>query len=800
MSIVDFVVVPESVSHQKEGRSTAFQRGKWCSVIFTMYDQATKKMPILSPQPQKARQPPLARLRVLATSVGRRRVRPLLQMTEVECGLTCLAMVLAYYGRKVSVSDLRLQFGTGRDGASALNIVKAARHYGLRVRALSLQHSEFRHMTLPAIVHWEFNHFVVVERWTPKWVDIVDPATGRRRLTAQEFDTAFTGIVVTLEPGANFQRRSASSAITLRSYIIETLKRTPGAMLQVLLASIFLQIFGLVLPLLTKVVVDQILPLKIVGIMNILAIAMILVLCSQGVTTLVREWVLVYLRTRIDIQMMLGFFEHLFSLPYTFFQQRSTGDLLTRMGSNNIIRDAVSSQLIGTLLDGTMVILYLFILFWLSLPFTILTLVVGLLQILIVISTAAPMNDLMKRELAAQGKSQGYMAEALAGVATIKAAGAEHQALERWSNLFFEQLNISIRRSYISSVIGVVMGMLRSFSPLALLWIGALQVLNNTMTIGTMLALTALASVFLDSLGMVVGRMQQLQLVNANVERLVDITTAEPEQYRDKVQVPPRLKGQIRLENVFFRYSVDSAEVLRNITMTIPAGQKIAIVGRTGSGKSTLGKLLLGLYPPTKGTIYYDELPLQHLQYQEVRRQFGVVLQDTTIFSGTLLQNITLNNPMMPKERAIQAAEVAAIHDDVMKMPMGYETFIGEGGCSLSGGQRQRIAIARAVAHSPSVLLLDEATSNLDVITEQRVTEHLDSFACTQIIIAHRLSTIRKADLILVLDQGTIVEQGNHDELLQNNGYYARLVQQQLMEKKERKSGFYRVNLQQLTS
>lgn len=766
-----------------------------------MYDLATQKMPTVPPR--KPRQSPLAPLRSFTRGTLKRRIRPQLQMTEVECGLTCLAMVLDYYGRKTSTSDLRIQFGIGRDGASALNIVKVARNCGMRVRALSLQdHGEFRHMVLPAIVHWEFNHFVVVERWTPKWVDVVDPAHGRRRLTAEQFDKGFTGIVIILEPGANFQRTTGLSRVSLRSYsyILQTLKRVPGAMVQILIASVLLQIFGLLLPLLTKVVVDQILPLKITDLMTTLAIAMGLVLCAQGATMLVREWILIYLRTRVDVQMTQSFLEHLLSLPYAFFQQRSAGDLLARMASNNTIRDMVSSQLVGSLLDGSMVIIYLFILLGQSLSFTVLTLVIGLLQALIVLCTYRPMRDLNGRELTAQGKTQGYMAEALAGVATIKAAGAEHQALERWSNLFFDQLNISLRRSYLSSIIGTATSTLRTFSSLALLWIGAMQVLTNAMTIGTMLALIALASVFLDSLSMIVSRVQQLVYVMANLERLADITTAEPEQHGQVVQVPPRLKGHIRLENVSFRYSVDGSDVLRNINITIQGGQKVAIVGRTGSGKSTLGKLLLGLYLPTKGTIYYDDIPLHSLRYQEVRRQFGVVLQDSTVFSGTLLQNILLNNPMIPKERAIHACEMAALHDDVLKMPMGYETFIGEGGCSLSGGQRQRISIARAIAHGPSILLLDEATSNLDVITEERITEYLNTVACTQIVIAHRLSTVRKADVILVLDQGAIVEQGTHDELLQCNGYYARLVQQQLLEKKERKSGIYRVNLQQLTS
>src|SRR5436305_11532943 len=297
-----------------------------------------------------------------------------------------------------------------------------------------------------------------------------------------------------------------------------------------------------------------------------------------------------------------------------------------------------------------------------------------------------------------------------------------------------------------------------------------------------MVALNALAAAFFAPLASLVSSGQQLQLIGAHLERIADVTEAEAEQRVQAVQPAPPLSGHIRLEHVSFRYAAEAPEVLHNIDLTVEAGQKVAIVGPSGSGKSTLGKLLLGLYAPTEGRILYDDIPLQSLNYQEVRRQFGVVLQECTLFSGSILSNITLNNPMIDKEQVAEAAKIAAIDGDIMSMPMGYETYVSEGGSALSGGQRQRLAIARAIAHKPALLLLDEATSHLDVATEQRVAEHLQTLACTQIIIAHRLSTIRNADVILVLDQGTIVEQGSHHELLQRGSYYARLMQQQLAE------------------
>jgi ABC-type bacteriocin/lantibiotic exporter with double-glycine peptidase domain len=478
--------------------------------------------------------------------------------------------------------------------------------------------------------------------------------------------------------------------------------------------------------------------------------------------------------------MMLGFVEHLLALPYSFFQQRSSGDLLARVASTTWLREILSNQLLSTVLDSGLVVFYLVILLWQSPPFGLLTLVIGLLQVLLLLASNRPISNLARRELAAFGKSQGYLVEALVGIATLKASGAEHRAFDRWSNLFFDQLNISLRQNYVSATMTTILTALRSLAQLALLWVGAVQVLNGSITLGTMVALNALAGAFFAPLASLVSSGQQFQLVAANLDRISDVTEAEPEQQGQEVQLPPRLTGHIQLEHVSFRYAPDAPEVLRQLDLTVEAGQRVAIVGPSGSGKSTLGKLLLGLCVPTEGTIFYDGIPLQRLNCQEVRRQFGVVLQESILFSGSILSNITLSNPTMSKEQVVEAAQIAAIHEDIMSMPMGYDTFVSEGGSALSGGQRQRLAIARAIAQKPTILLLDEATSHLDVVTEQRVAQNLQTLACTQVIIAHRLSTIRNADMILVLDQGIVVEKGSHHELLQRDGYYARLMHQQL--------------------
>jgi ATP-binding cassette, subfamily B, bacterial len=718
----------------------------------------------------------------LLQHVQRRRVLALIQMSMIECGAACLAMILSYYGRKTTISEVRESCGgVGRDGLSALVIVKAARAYGLRVRVVSLKENDFRFVILPAIVHWEFNHFLIVEHWSPRYVDLVDPALGRRRVTAQEFDNSFTGIVITLEPGAHFSRASASRARTnLWSYLRQYVRSAPASFGQILGTSLLLQLFGLAIPAFTKVVMDRVIPFGLHDALTLLGIGLLIVLLAQLVTTLLRASVLTYLRARVDTKMMLGFFEQLLMLPQRFFQQRSSGDILARLNSNIVIRDTISNQFTSTILDGSFVMVYFLILLSQSLMFSLAVLMIGLIQVSLLLGTTHLIHDLAKRELVAQGKSQGYIAEALVGIATLKSAGAEQRALEHWSNLFYEQMNVSVRRSYLSSLISTALSMLSTFAPLLLLWLGTMQVLNGTMQVGTMLALNALAIAFLAPLSSLASSGQQLQLIHSHLERIADVMEAEPEQDSSAVQMPPPLSGGVSLQQVSFQYDPHSPLVLHGINIDIHPGQKVALVGRSGSGKSTLGNLLLGLFLPTSGEVIYDGMPLSTLNYQAVRSQFGVVMQAASVFSGSIRENIALNDPAMGLGHVIKAAQMAAIHDDIMQMPMEYETFVSEGGCALSGGQRQRLALARALAHGPIILLLDEATSALDVVTEQIIEHNLRTLDCTQIIIAHRLSTIRNADVILVLDQGTIVENGSHEELLRRDGFYAKLIQSQL--------------------
>lgn len=712
-----------------------------------------------------------------------RRVPLRLQLSATECGLACLAMILSYYGRKTAVSECREMCGVGRDGLSADTLVRGARQYGLRVRAYSVQDMKlFRSMPLPAVVHWKFNHFVVVERWSPRKIELVDPANGRRIVSAEEFETHFTGVLLTFEPGPHFEKRLASDEAPWRYYLTHLFSAPGlfGTLGQVLLASLFLQLVGLAFPVLTKVLVDDVLPFRLNNVVPFLGLGMLVIILAQAITGYLRATLLIYLRSRIDTRLMMNFFDHILSLPYSYFQQRSSGDLLMRLNSNVAMRELLTSQTVSTILDGGLVLVYLAIIFSQSLLFGALVSLIGLLQVTILLKTSKQIHHLAQQDLQAQSESQSYLVEALAGIATIKAAGAETHVFEHWTNLFFKHLNVSLKQAHFGVLVTTIMGSLRTFAPLLLLWVGALSVLDGQMTLGTMLALNALATSFLIPLSSLVVTGQQFQVAGAHLERIIDVVSELPEQETQSVRAAPQLAGQIELKDVHFRYNQNAPYILRNISLQIEPGQKIAIVGETGSGKSTLARLILALYKPTAGQITYDGLTAVALNHRTLRRQFGVVLQESFLFNNSIRRNIALHNPDLPFSQVVQAASLAAIHDDIMAMPMGYETLVSEGGHGLSGGQRQRLSLARALAHHCTVLVLDEATSHLDAVTEARIYENLKTLDCTQFIIAHRLSTVRDADQIIVLHKGEIVERGAHQTLLESDGFYTQLVHSQL--------------------
>jgi ABC-type bacteriocin/lantibiotic exporter with double-glycine peptidase domain len=590
----------------------------------------------------------------------------------------------------------------------------------------------------------------------------------------EQFRRSFTGVALLIEP-----TEALAPSETGQNSVWHYLKQLCGQrrlVMRTLVISIFLRLFALALPVLTALIVDRVVPHRDQHLLAVVSLGLGGVTTFQFISALVRSYLLLQLRTNLDTRMMLGFLDHLVSLPYSFFQRRSTGDLMMRVSSNATIREMLTSNTLSGLLDGVLVLLYLAVIFVFSPIMATIILALGGLHVLVFVLSKRQYRELMSQDLESQARSQGYLVQMLSGIETLKASGTEHVAVNHWSNLFVDELNVSLRRGRLSAVVDSLKQLLQAGSPLLVLSYGALLVMNGTMSLGAMLAVNALAAGFLMPLATLVDSALQLQLLTSYIERIDDVMRCDPEQDRSHVAIAPRLSGRIELHQVSFRHSPHSNMVIKEMSLTIEAGSSVAIVGKSGSGKSTLAGLLLGLYQPVEGTIRYDGHNLADLDLRTVRRQIGIVPQKPYIFSGSIRDNIALNDSETSYERIVAAAHTACIHDDITALPMGYENFLADGGSSLSGGQNQRLALARALLCQPSILLLDEATSALDSQTERAVMENLSELRCTRIIIAHRLSTIANADQIVVVDQGRIIAIGTHHELLKQNPTYRGLV------------------------
>ncbi|MEU7898594.1 peptidase domain-containing ABC transporter [Nonomuraea sp. NPDC049152] len=703
-----------------------------------------------------------------------RRPPVLLQNNDTECGAACLAMVLCHHGQRTTLQQVAERLQVGRDGLSAKAIVDGARDHGLKARAFSLAPEDLARVPLPAIAHWEFNHFLVVERWAPDRVDVVDPAQGRRRLTAEEFGAGFTGVLLVFEPDAGFRRGTSSMASAWRREFVRTLfRRRRGLLAQVIAASLLLQLLGLALPLFSELLIDTIVPSRAAEVLSLLGGAVLLAGAAQFVIGYLRAALLVAVRARADQELTEGVVGHLVALPYRYFTQRGKGDLVTRAASVSALGDILTGQVVAALLDGPLAVGYLVLVYLYDPVFGMALTGVALLQTFLLLATANRIATLTQQELTALSASQSSLFQAITGIETLKASGAERRAVEQWSAHFAKQLNADVRAGLTRGFLESALSAIRVAAPLGLMWLGAWRVLDGQLTVGALIALNAIAVGALTPLSSLMTGLQSLQQAGAHFDRLSDILASEPEP-SDGIEVL-RLRGAVELRGVSFRHDPRGPWTVRDVSVAIRPGQKIALVGASGSGKSTLARLLLALHSPVEGEIRYDGVPAAELNLRTLRRQFGVVTQDPSLFNGSIRDNISLNDPGASLDRVVAAARLAALHDQIMDMPMGYETMLTDG-AGLSGGQRQRLALARAVLSQPKVLLLDEATSNLDSATEEVIEANLGRLVQTRIVIAHRLSTIRDADLILVMDAGRIVQRGTHDGLMAMGGTYAELV------------------------
>jgi ATP-binding cassette subfamily B protein len=705
------------------------------------------------------------------------------QQSVSDCGAACLVMVGRYWGKRFSINRLRDIANVDRNGASLRGLAAAAESIGFTTRPVKASLDKLATQNLPAIVHWEGKHYIVVYQVTRKYVVVGDPAIGQRTLTHAEFKAGWTGYTLLLQPTALL--KDVQEASTPFWQFFELVKPHWLALLEVFLASVLIQVFGLVTPLFTQLLLDRVVVQRSELTLTAVGLGLLIFSLFRVAMTGLRQYLLAHTANRIDLAMIVGFINHTFRLPLSFFESRYVGDIISRVQENRKIQRFLTGDALSIVLDLLTVFIYLGLMFWYSWKMALLVLVIVPPFVLLAL-IATPFLKRISREIfTASAKETGYLIQSLNGIRTIKSMAVEQKVRWHWEELFGKSIKTAFSGQMIGNNLQIFSSTIQAVITTALLWFGAWQVIQNELTIGQLVAFNMLMGNVISPFQRLTALWNQLQEVVISIERINDVIDTEPEEdlHNQIRQFLPLIQGQVRFEQVTFRYHPESdVNILENVSFEVQPGQMVALVGRSGSGKTTISKLMLGLYPPTEGKILIDGNDVTSLSLRSLRSQIGVVDQDTFLFGGTIGENITLADPSASLEEMIEAARLAGADEFIQKLPMGYETQIGEGGGMLSGGQRQRLAIARALLGNPRLLILDEATSHLDAESERIIQTNLNTILKdrTTLIIAHRLSTIRKADLILVLDRGILVESGTHAELMAKRRHYFYLNQQQL--------------------
>lgn len=734
--------------------------------------------------PRNLRNPRNPRKAVPAKRPRSVRTPTVLQMEAVECGAAALAMVLAHHGRHVPLEELRIACGVSRDGSRASNVLKAARSYGLQATGMQMESAALAGVRAPAILFWEFNHYVVYDgpgrRLGRRGVYVNDPDKGRRFVPDEDFDTSFTGVVLVLEPTGDFRRGGRKPGV-LRA-IPDRLRSTRPTLLAALLASLLLVAVGAAVPALSRTYIDMFLIGGQTSLLGPLFASMTAMVALTAVLTGLQQANL--LRGRI-ISSTLGsarFLRHLLRLPVTFFAQRSPADLVQRLQSNDTVAETLARDLAAAGVDGVVVILYALLMWTYDPQLTVVGVLIALLNIVamrVVIRLRAAHTQKLRADTA-RLTNTSYTGLQL--IETMKATGGEDDYFRRWAGQHATTLEEQQRLGVPTAVLSVVAPTLATLNSALILWIGGLRAVEGYISIGLLVAFQALVARFsapITRLNGVAGRIQDFA---ADVARLRDVESfpVDPLYSRDEPEPGTRrLTGHVTLEDITFGYSPLDKPLLTGFSLTVGPGRQIALVGGSGSGKSTVSRLISGLYTPWEGTIRIDGQRLEDIPRGALAASVSFVDQDIFLFEGTVRDNVALWDPSITDEAVITALRDAELYEDVIaRRPEGIHGRVEQDGRNFSGGQRQRLEIARALVRRPSVLVLDEVTSALDARTEQAVIANLRRRGCACVVIAHRLSTVRDSDEIVVLDHGTVVERGRHEALVAAGGPYAELVRE----------------------
>lgn len=713
-----------------------------------------------------------------------RRVRTptILQMEAVECGAAALAIVMGYHGKFVTLEELRESCGVSRDGSKASNMVKAARTYGFTAKGYRKEPGELRSMTLPVIVFWNFNHFLVVEGFKNGLAYLNDPANGPRTVSEDEFDQSFTGVVLAIEPGPDFKPsgQPRSMLASLRS----RLPLSDPALTYLILAGLALVIPGLVLPVFTKTFIDEYLIGRMDSWIKPVLLGMLFTAMVRGVLTWLQSYYLTRFQTKLALSTSSKFLWHVLRLPVLFYSQRSPGDISSRMTINNRVAEMLTGDLATTVLNVLMVLFYAALMLSYDVVLTLVGMSIAALNILFLRLMTRKTVDITQKLANDGGKLMGASMNGLQMMESIKASGMEADFFTKWSGYQTKVMNGQQQAGSIGVAMMTVPPLLTALNTTLILSLGGLRVMDGALTIGMLVAFQSLMASFIDPINQLVSMGKKIQEVQGDMNRLDDVlqyrsdprldTAAQPKPPGLPLATP--LEGHIELRNVTFGYSKLEAPLIENFNLVLKPGARVALVGSSGCGKSTISKLVTGLHEPWAGEILFDGKPRSEIDRHVLLQSMALVSQEITLFEGSLRDNLSMWDATLPEAQVVQAAKDACIHQAIASRAGGYDSTVQEGGGNFSGGQRQRVEIARALAINPRILVLDEATSALDPITEMQVDDNLRRRGCTCLIVAHRLSTIRDCDEIVVLDKGKVVQRGSHEQMRDTEGLYASLM------------------------
>ena len=702
------------------------------------------------------------------------------QMEATECGAASLAMILEYHGKSLPLEKLRIDCGVSRDGCNAKNVLKGARKHNLKAKGYKKGLEALLAGKAPSIVHWNFDHFIVYEGVKNGFVHVNDPAAGRRKLTVQDFDDGFTGVVLEFEKEADF--RAAKEKRTLFYYIREKLKHDRLSVLYVILIGLCLILPGLILPVLSQVFVDDVLLRGNVDWLKGVLWGMILVSAFQSLLMFIQSRFMVRFQTKMALESTGQFLFRLFRLPIQFFDQREAGDLSSRISSNDHVAGFLAGDLAATVLHMITAVFYLILLVIYNWKLTLVGIVFSIFNILFLKVTSERISNKKMKMEQDTGKLEGVLYSGLRTIHTLKASGAENEYLGRTLGYYAKVTRNEQELGTFNQFMGSIPGLSSQVTNVLILIIGGLDVIKGDMTIGMLVAFTALMGSFLGPVNALVGFGVSLQDLKAHMGRLNDIQNYGLDEKFEDIEKAPmeqhKLSGSVELRDVEFGYSLLDPPLIERFGFKVDPGRSIAFVGASGSGKSTVSKIVSGLYRQWKGSVILDGVDRRNVPSGLLENSIAVVNQDIVLFSGTVRDNITLWDDGLPSADLLQAAKDACIHEVITSKPGSYDHVLQEGGMNFSGGQRQRLEIARALALNPSILIMDEATSALDAKTEKDILGNIRKRGCTCIIVAHRLSAIRDCDEILVMENGKIVQRGTHEDLKDVAGRYADLTGQ----------------------